>query len=148
MDPAAVDFSRLESALRSLAQAVEMTQAQGPGITRSIYRDAAILRFKRTFELSWTLMRRVHLALGRTDIGASPKPILRRAGRDGFIDDVALWLKFLEARDNTALAYDEVHADSAYAMACAFRATAQDLVENLRSALNCAQAPKEPLPLS
>ena len=83
-------------------------------------------------------MRRVLLALGQADMGSSPKPILRRAGQEGFIDDVEEWFNFLEARNNTAQNHNEDRANLIFALACIFAATAQVLVKKLKTALEAA----------
>jgi nucleotidyltransferase substrate binding protein (TIGR01987 family) len=138
MDPAAVDLSPLESAVRSLAQAVEATQAQVPGTVREIYRDASIYRFRFTFELSWKSMRRVLLALGQADMDISPKPILRRAGQEGFIDDVEEWFNFLEVCTSATYNCNEHRANSTFAAAHTYAKMAQALVKKLRTALEAA----------
>ena len=69
---------------------------------RLAFRDACIQRFEYCIELSWKTSMKV---LG--SVTAAAKPAVREMARNNLITDAELWLKFIEARNNSSHSYDE-----------------------------------------
>lgn len=96
-------------------------------------RDGCIQRFEYTVELSWRLIRKLLLELGRSDVSASPKPLVRAAATEGWIEDVEDWLDFIEARNLTSHSYKEAIANKVYQSARVFPPYVDKLIEKLKS---------------
>lgn len=77
-------------------------------------RDGSIQRFEYTVELSWRMIRKQLLALGRSDVSASPKPLIRAAASEGWIQDVDAWMAFIEARNLTSHSYKNDIAETVF----------------------------------
>jgi nucleotidyltransferase substrate binding protein (TIGR01987 family) len=122
----AIDFGALEAALRSLEAALD------PPPRNDRERDGAIQRFEYTFELSWKMIRRVLLSLGRADVSGSPKPLIREAHGEGMLSDVESWFTFLKARNDSSHLYDEGEADIVFNTVRAFPPYVHDLLVQLR----------------
>ena len=125
MEQAAIDFSALEKALASLEDAVMHDPAN------DLERDGVIQRFEYTFEICWKMIRRVLLSLGRAQVSASPKPLLRDALEEGFIEKIEPWFAFLEARNLTTHTYNAKQAREVFEVARTFPAAARQLLEQL-----------------
>ena len=120
-----IDFSSLRQALTSLKNALE------PPPDDDLERDGVIQRFEYTFELCWKMIRRVLIALGRAEVSASPRPLLRDAAEEHLIDDVEAWFEFLEARNLTTHTYDQSRAEMVFQVAQKFPAFAELLLQRL-----------------
>lgn len=120
-----IDFSSLQQALASLKQALEKAPDD------DLERDGVIQRFEYTFELCWKMIRRVLIALGRAEVSASPRPLLRDAAEEHLIDDVEVWFEFLEARNLTTHTYDQSQAERVFEMAQKFPTHAELLLQRL-----------------
>ena len=96
-------------------------------------RDGVIQRFEFTFELSWKMMKRYFKVIGREDLPAGPKPIIREAGKEGLIKDVEEWLIFLEKRNISTHIYNQEQAKDVYAKASAFPPFVQSLIKELNN---------------
>src|SRR5580692_5748775 len=90
-----IDLSSYERALASLRAAFEAPPRS------DLERDGAIQRFAYTFERCWKFIRRYLRAMGRAEVSASPRPLLRDALEEHLIDDIDPWFDFLEARNAT-----------------------------------------------
>ncbi len=95
-------------------------------------RDGAIQRFEYTVELAWRLIRKKLLELGRADISASPKPIIRQAAAEGWITEVDSWLAFIEARNLSSHSYKNAIADQVFAAAQKFPSLVDALIARLK----------------
>lgn len=102
------DFTPFERALRSLQAA----QAQPP--RNDLERDGVIQRFEYTFEWCWKSIRRALLYLGRSDVSGSPRPLLRDALEEHFIQDIEPWFAYLEARNTTSHIYNNDQAEKVF----------------------------------
>lgn len=122
-----LDFDHVERAVQTLADALARDSLN------DLERDGVIQRFEYSFELSWKMMRKILLALGRTDVSASPKPVLRDAAEEGFIDDVGRWFGFLEARNLSTHIYSREEADRVLEAARAFLPEAQAFLQKLHT---------------
>ena len=96
-------------------------------------RDGALQRFEYTVELSWRLIRKHLLALGRSDVGASPKPMIRAAASEGWIENVDAWLAFIEARNLTSHSYKQNIANQVFEAAKDFPVHVDKLIQHLRN---------------
>lgn len=120
-----LDTSSYEHALETLKTALSK------GSLSDLERDGTIQRFEYTFELAWKMMRKTLLALGRSEVSASPKPIIRSAAEEGLIDDVESWFGFLEARNLSTHLYSEAEAEAVFKAAKAFLPHAERLLTKL-----------------
>lgn len=118
-------FSPLEKALHSLEDILAQPMNE-------YIRDGAIQRFEYTFELSWKLLKRYFNEIGRQDIAAGPRPIIKEAGKEGLIGDVEAWLEFLEARNKTSHLYNEKEAQSVFDVAKNFPIYVKKLLEEIK----------------
>jgi len=79
------------------------------------HKESTIQRFEYTFELSWKLMSSIIKDQGIESYGV--KNILREAYKLQLIDDVEVWFKYADARNQTAHIYRESVADEVVAVA-------------------------------
>lgn len=100
-----LDFENFEKAVKSLELALSK------GSLSDLERDGVIQRYEYTFELAWKMMRKTLVALGRSEVSSSPKPVLRDSAEEGLIDDVDAWFAFLEARNLSTHIYSQKEAE-------------------------------------
>lgn len=97
-----------------------------------IVRDATIQRFEFTFELSWKLL---HALLKEKSIESfGPKETIRNAAKAGLIQNPAIWLTFLEARNLTTHTYKQEVAEEVYEKAKEFAETLKSILPSLEEA--------------
>jgi nucleotidyltransferase substrate binding protein (TIGR01987 family) len=97
--------AELKKAIESLKTSLELynNSLNEPNEdARLAFRDACIQRFEYCIELSWKTSMKV---LGSAT--AAAKPAVREMARNNLILDAELWLKFIEARNNSSHSYDE-----------------------------------------
>ncbi|MBN2143118.1 MAG: nucleotidyltransferase substrate binding protein [Candidatus Aureabacteria bacterium] len=121
-----VELSALEQALDTLKEGLRHP------VENSLERDGVLQRFEYTYELSWKIVRRCLLAMGRTDVSASPKPIWREALTEHFISDLEAWFGYVEARNLLSHVYNEMEAERIYNKVKQFPALVDDLIDNLK----------------
>ena len=121
-----IDLSTLESAILALKQGLEKNPPS------ELERDGVIQRFEFSFELSWKIIRKVLIELGRSDVSASPRPILRGGTEEGLITNIEDWMVFLEARNSIAHTYSSQTAQKVYEHAKSFLVSAENLLVNLK----------------
>jgi nucleotidyltransferase substrate binding protein (TIGR01987 family) len=119
-----VDFTALDSALRSLEDALD------PPPRNDRERDGAIQRFEYTFELTWKTAKRVLENSGITS--PSPKSVIRDMAQQGWIQDAELWFGFLKARNWTVHTYKEHTAQTVFATVNVFAPECHRLVNELK----------------
>ena len=105
-----------------------------------VVRDGALHRFEFTVELSWKTIKRALTALGRDVASSSPKPLLRDALQEGFIDDIQAWFRFLSARNLLSHTYNEQQAIELFKTVQQFPPLCRALTEKLQ-AVNFADHP-------
>ena len=120
-----IDFTNFENAINTLEEALSKNKIN------DLERDGVIQRFEYTFELSWKLVRKILVAFGRSVVSSSPKPILRSALEEGFIDDVGKWFAFLEARNMSTHIYSEKESEKVFNAAKEFLPEAKKLLKRL-----------------
>ena len=125
-NPKDIDFSSLEKAIVSLRQALERPPKN------DLERDGVIQRFEYTFELCWKYIRRLLLAMGRSDVSSSPRPLFRDALEEHWILDIEPWFGFLEARNEVAHTYDSDQADKVFQVAGKFPPCAGSLLSAMK----------------
>jgi nucleotidyltransferase substrate binding protein (TIGR01987 family) len=102
--------SKLNKAVDSLLEAHALYQKNPEGSAeKKAFRDACIQRFEFCVEFSWKVSMK---ALGSQTQAA--KPAVREMGRNGLVSDVAEWLDYIEARNETSHSYDEEVAKKVY----------------------------------
>ena len=69
-------------------------------------RDGMIQRFAFSFELAWKALKEYMAEQGVPDL-QFPKQILQEAYAAGLIDDQAVWLEMLRARNSMSHIYDD-----------------------------------------
>lgn len=120
------DYTSLERALRTLQEA----QVRPP--RNDLERDGVIQRFEYTFELCWKSIRRCLLFLGRAEVSASPRPLLRDALTEHLIDDIEAWFAYLEARNLTSHIYHREQAEKVFVVIRGFTNHALALLRALQ----------------
>lgn len=133
MQPQDIDLEPLSRALSALDEALEITARPPMPQLRQLMRDAAIQRFEFSFEMSWKALRRVLLALGHREVGASARGVLRMGRQEGLLDDVRAWLSYLEACNVTTRVYDDTRVELLLQTIEAFALAAKDLLQRLRA---------------
>lgn len=124
---ASVRLEELQKAVNSLLEANGLfLNAKNDSPEQKAFRDACIQRFEFCVELSWKVSMKL---LGSTTLAA--KPAVREMGRNGLVTDVAAWLDYVEARNETSHSYDEVVASKVYNRVPGFLQSAQELLTKL-----------------
>jgi nucleotidyltransferase substrate binding protein (TIGR01987 family) len=121
-----LDLSSFEKAVKSLKSGTSKTELS------ELERDGVIQRFEYTFELAWKTLRRVLIAMGRSEVSSSPKPIIRDALQEGYIKDVELWFRFLEARNLTTHIYSSSQAAAVLEVAKEFSPNVEELLKKIK----------------
>ena len=135
-----LDFSSLKKALHSLEAALNFaaSEDQLAGLTedqKEVIRAGAIQNFEFTYELCWKFMKRwLENNLGSTYVDGIPrKELFRIAAEHQLITAVKHWIKYHDARNETAHTYDEDKAQKVFDAAKEFLADAKELLKNLEA---------------
>ena len=107
-----IDYEKLQTALKHLElQFANYQMAQDrPELTeidREAIAESVIQRFETCYDTLWKDLKRYLIEeIGLADVPNSPKPILKLAGQnDLFASPVEQWLKYADARTDTAHDY-------------------------------------------
>jgi nucleotidyltransferase substrate binding protein (TIGR01987 family) len=114
----------LNASLERLGEALAVPE------DRPLAVDGTIQRFKFTFELFWTAVRR--LRAGQGVEANSPRAVLQQADRLGWLDDEERCLKLLEDRNLTSHTYREGLAREIYRRIPLHHAAMREVVQKLR----------------
>ena len=96
-------------------------------------RDGMIQRFGFSFELAWKALKEYMTEQGVPDL-QFPKQILQEAYATGLIDDQAVWLEMLRARNSMSHIYDdELAVKIAQRIDAVFLPVLQSLVQFFKS---------------
>lgn len=98
-------------------------------------RAGVIQNFEFTYELCWKFMKRwLEHNLGSAYIdGVSRKELFRFAAESHLIENVADWIIYHDARNETVHTYDETIAEDVFEIAKRFFTDAKKLLQNLEN---------------
>lgn len=125
-------ISPLEKALASLKKAWNRSFLD---LSDEELRDACILRFEYTFELSWKLLKRqIELEIeDQNEVDSySKRTLFRVGGERGLIKNVENWFNYLDKRNLTSHTYNEINARKVYECIGDFIIDADNLLFILR----------------
>ncbi len=135
-----LDLSSLKKAVHSLETALDFAGSEDKlaGLTgdqKDVVRAGAIQNFEFTYELCWKFMKRwLENNLGSAYVdGIVRKELFRIAAEHQLITPVNHWIKYHDARNETAHTYDEDKAQEVFAAAKEFLADARELLKNLEA---------------
>ena len=135
-----LDLSSLKKAISSLESALNFagSEDQLAGLTadqKDVIRAGAIQNFEFTYELCWKFMKRwLDNNLGSAYVdGLTRKELFRIAAEHQLITLVDHWIKYHDARNETAHTYDEDKAQEVFEAAQKFLADAKELLKNLEA---------------
>ena len=133
-----LDLSSLKKAVNSLETALGFAASkdQLAGLTKDqkdVIRAGAIQNFEFTYELCWKFMKRwLENNLGSAYVDGIPrKELFRIAAEHQLITSVNHWIKYHDARNETAHTYDEDKAREVFEAAKKFLTDARELLQNL-----------------
>ena len=122
-----IDYEKLQKSLKHLElQFANYKLAQDrPELTeldREAIAESVIQRFETCYDALWKVLKRYLTdEIGLADVPNSPKPILKLAGQsDLFAAPVEQWLKYADARTETAHDYSGEKADETLAVVSDF----------------------------
>ncbi len=119
-----LQLGQLSKAVATLAEALGMESTQ-------INKDGTIQRFEYTFELCWKTVQSAAKSSGILDVN-SPRESIRVAAQLGLIENVEIWLNFLDARNQASHVYDQTAADSVYEAIKKFLPEVEKLIRKLK----------------
>lgn len=91
----------IETSNISLTQLIKAHKTLEDALTQAkslLEQEGVIQRFKYTFELTWRTLQSCLLSKGI--VANNPRDAFHEAAKIGLIQDLSLWLSFLEARNN------------------------------------------------
>lgn len=103
-------FSNYKKALRQLDDAVELSQKRELSL---LEKQGLIQAFEFTHELAWNMLKDYLEYQGNQEIRGS-RDAIRESFKVGLIDDGAMWMETIKARNITSHAYDEELVQSAF----------------------------------
>ncbi|MCY3747123.1 MAG: nucleotidyltransferase substrate binding protein [Acidobacteria bacterium] len=106
-----IDYSKLEQSLRRLIEQHHNHLAADEALSRldrEARAESVIQRFETCYDCLWKVMKRYLIqGLGLADLPNSPRPLFRIAAENRvFESPVEQWLRYVEARVDTAHDYD------------------------------------------
>jgi nucleotidyltransferase substrate binding protein (TIGR01987 family) len=105
--------NKLAAQRQQLSQAKDFLQRMLAEPESEMQRAATIQAFELLFELTWKYLKTL-LEEDGMSIPASPKGVIREAGKHGFIDNPEVWFDFLFSRNLTVHTYIEAVAQKVY----------------------------------
>lgn len=125
---ASVNLSEYEKAILTLNESIELhQQSQENSKEKRAFRDTCIQRFEFCIELAWKVSRKVMGVVSN-----SPNSVVREMAQDSLIEDPAMWLEFVEARNKSSHTYDEDIAKEVFAIVLQFPEYGLSLLEELK----------------
>lgn len=134
-----LDLSSLEKSVASLVRAVEYSTVQiavsEDSTQIEVLRAGVIQNFEFTYELCWKFMKRwLEFNVSRSIVDGVPRrELFRIAAENLLIDEVEIWMRFHEARNQTSHIYDPVISEEVFQIAVSFVVEARKLLETLKS---------------
>ncbi len=114
-------YGNFKKALDKLSEAVEYVHQQNfleapkvdSHVLTEVLKEGLIQRFEYTHELAWNVMKDFAEYQGNNDLRGS-RDTIREAFKMKLIEDGALWMSMIEARNRTSHTYDEKTADDIF----------------------------------
>jgi nucleotidyltransferase substrate binding protein (TIGR01987 family) len=128
-----LDLTSFEKALSSFERGLKRALATPED---EELRDACILRFEFSFELSWKMLKRQlenEIGISEEVDSYGKKQLFRIGGEMGLIKNVEGWFDYLEKRNISTHTYDQGKAEKVFSVLEAFGRDANTLLANLRS---------------
>lgn len=126
-----LEISALEKALSCLKQGLRDAESQPKMRT---VRDGVVQQFEFTVDLSWKLLQRYLKRVAQVEETAirSKNDIFREAAARKLIPDAERWVRYYEARNETAHTYDIDRATAVFELAKKLPADADLLIHALK----------------
>ena len=104
-------------------------------VTRDAVRAGAIRHFAFTYELCWKFIKRwLETNIGRDSAdGVTRRELFRMAAENRLIDDVATWMRYHVARNDTSHTYNHATAAAVYEVSLDFARDAARLLAALEA---------------
>lgn len=131
-----LDFSSLEGAANTLERSVKAAAAHAASIPRELQetvRSGIIQNFEVAYELSWKMIKRwleSNVGPGSAD-GVTRRELFRLAAENRLLEDVDLWMRFHNARNESSHSYDNETAEEVSRCAVDFAPAARALLAAL-----------------
>ena len=103
-------FNNYKKALRQLDDAVELSQNRELSL---LEKQGLIQAFEFTHELAWNMLKDYLEYQGNQETRGS-RDAIKEAFKVGLIDDGAMWMETIKARNITSHAYDELLVQRAF----------------------------------
>nr|VFK62815.1 MAG: nucleotidyltransferase substrate binding protein, HI0074 family [Candidatus Kentron sp. UNK]VFK70631.1 MAG: nucleotidyltransferase substrate binding protein, HI0074 family [Candidatus Kentron sp. UNK] len=122
---------KAEALLADLSRAlIQLTDALAVRPEHDVIRAGCIQYFEFTFELAWKTIK-VFAEEEGLHPGGSPRSCLKSAFTLGWINEEAVWLKMLDARNRMSHTYDAFEAMAIYEHLPEFVGPLKNLVDTL-----------------
>ena len=110
-----INYGLLKKSLKNLEERNQYRKGLAPRVNRQETESAAestIQRFEICYDCLWKVLKR-HLEekIGIAKVPTGPKPLARMAFENELIVNGEQWLKYINARNNTAHDYDATKAE-------------------------------------
>jgi len=135
---AMIDYDKLQKSLKHLELQFANYQSAKDRkelieIDREAIAESVIQRFETCYDTLWKDLKRYLIEeIGLADVPNSPKPIIKLAGQNNlFAAPVERWLKYADARTNTAHDYSGEKADETLQIVGDFIADAIGLYQTM-----------------
>lgn len=119
----ALDITPLLKATKRLDDALAEAKSD-------LEKTGAIQCFEYCYELAWKTMKRI-LAVRGIEV-FSPKEVFRASGKEKLIEDVEMWLDFVEKRNLTVHTYEETLADELFEELPEFQSLLHAFINKIR----------------
>ena len=124
-------MTKLENLTKNLEQANQKLEEALQLESTEIHKDATIQRFEFVFELTW---KTIQAYLKNQGIDSfSPRDCLREGGKSNLLDNVEIWIEFLNNRNLIAHTYNQETADKVYNTAQKMPKEVNKILENIKS---------------
>ena len=124
-------LKRVLSRLNEMLRKYEYSDGYEPLIVDAL-REALAQRFEYSLEVAWKTCKRHLSEQGFLEASTgSPKSIMRLAFSNGLISDATPWIRYIDARQNTAHDYSEEQLDAVIEVVASFFTDAVALYEKM-----------------